>query len=140
LDDLKEIRPGRQAAREWGIRSPLVEAGFTKTEVREVSRALGLPTWDKPAMACLASRLPTGMGVTEERLGQVEACEAALRRLGFRQLRARHHEEAIRLELEPSAIGTLSDPAIQAEVIAACRAVGFQRVWVDLAGHGRHGV
>ncbi len=137
MDDLKEPRPGRQAAKEWGVRSPLVEVGFTKQEVREASRLLGLPTWDKPAMACLASRIPTGTAVTVERLAQVERCEAALKRFGFRQLRARYQGQAVRLQLEPSAIQRVADPALQAEVVNACREAGFQQVVLDLAGYGR---
>ena len=136
-DDLGQARPGRQAAKEWGVRSPLAEAGFTKEEIRKESLSLGLPTWDKPEMACLASRLPTGTPVTMERLGQVERCEAALKRLGFRQLRARHHGEAVRLELEPEAIAGLADPAVEAQVAAACREAGFKQVLVDLAGYRR---
>ncbi len=135
LDDLKEIRPGRQAAKEWQIRSPLVEAELTKQEVRDLSRALGLPTWDKPEMACLASRLPTGMAVNIERLGQVEACEVGLKGLGFRQLRARHLDDAVRLELEPSAIENLADPDLQTKVVQVCRGAGFDRVLLDLAGY-----
>lgn len=135
LDDLKEIRPGRQAAKEWQIRSPLVEAQWTKQEVRDLSRALGLPTWDKPEMACLASRLPTGMAVNIERLGQVEACEVGLKGLGFRQLRARHLDDAVRLELEPSAIENLADPDLQTKVVQVCRGAGFDRVLLDLAGY-----
>ena len=90
VDDLGDLRPGREAARQYGVRSPLVEAGLSKADVRELSRALGLPTWEKPAMACLASRIPHGIPVTIERLGQVEKAEAALHSLGFRQVRVRH--------------------------------------------------
>lgn len=137
LDDLNQPRPGRQAAKEWGVRSPLVEAGFTKAEIRETSRLLGLPTWDKPEMACLASRLPTGTPVTVERLASVERCEAALKRLGFRQLRARHHGEAVRLELEPDALDRAGNPVLQDQLVRACREAGFERVLVDLAGYRR---
>lgn len=136
LDDLKEVRPGRQAAKEWKVRSPLAEAEFTKEEVRRASGELGLPIWDKPAMACLASRLPMGMPVNVERLGQVERCEAGLKSLGFRQIRARHQGPSVRLELEPAEIGRLADPALQSQVAAACREAGFERVLVDLAGYG----
>ena len=136
-DDLTQERPGRQAAKEWGVRSPLAEAGYTKEEIRRESRVLDLPTWDKPEMACLASRLPTGTPVTLQRLGAVEAAEAALKELGFRQLRARHHERSVRLELEPGAIARLADPALQARVADACRAAGFERVLIDLAGYKR---
>lgn len=137
MDDLREARPGRQAAKEWRIRSPLVEAGFTKEEVRRASRALGLATWDKPAMACLASRLPTGTAVTVDRLSRVQACEAAVKRLGFRQLRARYLADVVRLELEPQALQRLADPSVEREVLAACRQAGFERVFLDLAGYGR---
>jgi uncharacterized protein len=137
LDDLTDVRPGRQAAREWQIRSPLVEAGFTKEEIRQASHLLGLPTWDKPAAACLASRLPTGTAVTIQRLSQVERCEAALKKLGLRNLRARHHGGAVRLELEPEAIERLADPAVESAVVAACQGAGFSRVLVDLAGRRR---
>lgn len=137
LDDLREVRPGRQAAKEWNVRSPLVEAGFTKQEIRQASRDLGLPTWDKPAMACLASRFPTGTPITWERLKQVEACEAGLKRLGFRQLRARYHGEAVRLELDPEAIGRLADSDLKEKLVEVCRSAGFAQVWVDLAGYHR---
>lgn len=136
LDDLKEQRPGRQAAREWGVRSPLAEAGYTKEEIRQESRRLGLPTWDKPAMACLASRLPTGTQVTVERLGRVERCEQGLRALGFKQLRARYCGDAVRLELEPGSLARLSDARLKGEVVESCRSAGFKKVWLDLAGYG----
>ncbi|MBI3318902.1 MAG: ATP-dependent sacrificial sulfur transferase LarE [Candidatus Omnitrophica bacterium] len=134
-DDLKTVRPGREAAKEWGIRSPLVEAEFTKEEIRQASRELGLPTWDKPEMACLASRLPTGTPVTVERLYQVERCEAALKGIGFRQLRARHHGEVVRLEFAPAEMNRLADPGIREKVVEICSEAGFQRVLVDLAGY-----
>ncbi len=136
-DDLREIRPGRQAAKEWNVRSPLVEAGFTKEEVRQASRALHLPTWDKPEMACLASRLSTGTMVTFDRLRTIEGCEAALKELGFRQLRARYHDEAVRLEFEPEAVARLADPQMQEKVVQVCQRAGFKRVLVDLRGYAR---
>ena len=135
LDDLQQPRPGRQAAKEWGIRSPLVEAGFTKEDVRRESLTLALPTWDKPSMACLASRLPTGTPVTVGRLSQVEACERGLKSAGFRQVRARHHQEAVRIELDPEAIGRLADPALQSQVVAVCRSAGFRKILIDLSGY-----
>lgn len=134
-DDLKDVRPGRQAVKEWGVRSPLVEAGFTKEEIRQASKALGLPTWDKPAMACLASRIPTGTPVTWGRLRQVEQCEAALKSLGFRELRARHHGEMVSLELD--SLQRLSDPILRDKVIEAAFGAGFKRVLLDLTGRGR---
>ena len=135
LDDLKELRPGRQAAKEWGVRSPLVEAGLTKADVRELSRQLGLSTWDKPSMACLASRLPTGMAVNVERLGQVERCEAGLKSLGFRQVRARHHGTAVRIELDPEEMSRLGDLVIRSKIVENCQAAGFLRVLIDLEGY-----
>lgn len=135
LDDLGDVRPGREAARQHGVRSPLVEAGLTKAEIRELSRSLGLPTWEKPAMACLASRIPHGIPVTIERLGQVEAAEAALRALGFRQVRVRHHEVIARIELPPEERGRLLDPALAAEVVRRVKVAGYQFVVLDLEGY-----
>lgn len=135
LDDLGDVRPGREAARQHGVRSPLVEAGLTKAEIRELSRSLGLPTWEKPAMACLASRIPHGIPVTIERLGQVEAAEAALRALGFRQVRVRHHEAIARIELPPEERGRLLDPALAAEVVRRVKVAGYQFVVLDLEGY-----
>jgi len=135
VDDLGDVRPGREAARQHGIRSPLVEAGLTKMAIRELSRALGLPTWDKPAMACLASRIPHGIPVTIERLAKVEAAEAALRALGFRQVRVRHHETIARIELPLEERARLLDPALAAEVVRQVKAAGYQYVLLDLEGY-----
>jgi uncharacterized protein len=112
-----------------------VEAGLGKADVRELSRALGLPTWDKPAMACLASRIPHGIPVTIGRLAQVEAAEAALRGLGFRQVRVRYHEAIARIELPPEERARLLDPALAAEVVTLIKAAGFQYVVLDLEGY-----
>lgn len=135
LDDLGDVRPGREAARQHGVRSPLVDAGLHKAEIRELSRRLGLPTWEKPAMACLASRIPHGIPVTIERLGQVEAAEAALRALGFRQVRVRHHEAIARIELPPEERGRMLDPALAADVVRRVKAAGYQFVVLDLEGY-----
>ena len=135
LDDLGELRPGRRAAREQGVRSPLLEAGLDKTAIRELSRALGLPTWDKPAMACLASRVPTGVPVTIEPLGQVERAEAALRSLGFRSVRVRHHETIARIELPPEERARILDPSVGSEAVQAVKAAGYQYVVLDLEGY-----
>ncbi len=135
LDDLGDIRPGRQAVREQGVRSPLLEAGLDKAAIRQMSRALGLPTWEKPAMACLASRIPHGIPVTIERLGQVERAEAALRSLGFRSVRVRHHETIARIELPPDERGRLLDPAIAPQAIHGVKAAGYQFVVLDLEGY-----
>ena len=135
VDDLGDLRPGRQAAREQSVRSPLLEAGLTKADVRKLSRALGLPTWEKPAMACLASRIPHGVPVTIERLGQVERAEAALRALGFRSVRVRHHETIARIELPPDERVRLLDPGVGGEVVRALKGVGYLYVVLDLEGY-----
>jgi uncharacterized protein len=134
-DDLGDYRPGMAAIRELGIRSPLLEAGLTKAEIRGLSRDLGLPTWDKPAMACLATRFPTGTSLTGEGLARVEAAEDLLRDLGFRQLRVRVHGELARVELEGGEILRLTDPALRAQVDRGLRDLGFRFVCLDLAGY-----
>jgi uncharacterized protein len=135
VDDLGDFRPGRQAAGEQKVRSPLLEAGLTKADVRQISRALGLPTWEKPAMACLASRIPHGVPVTIERLGQVERAEAALRALGFRSVRVRHHETIARIELPPDERARLLDPTVGAEAVRALKSAGYLYVVLDLEGY-----
>lgn len=134
VDDLADHRPGRVAAAEHGVRSPLIEAGLTKAEIRELSKARGLPTWDKPAMACLASRIPYGTPVTIEALTQIGDAEAALRALGFRQLRVRHHGDVARIEIEPADMPLLLDPELRAEAVRRVREAGFRYVTLDLAG------
>ena len=131
-DDVGDFRPGQRAAREHGVRSPLQEVGLTKAEVRALARRLGLPNWDKPAMACLASRIPYGRPVTIQALRQIEEAEAFLRSLGFRQLRVRHHDNLARIEVEPAML-----PAVLArreEIVKGLRAVGYVFVTLDLAG------
>jgi uncharacterized protein len=132
VSDLGDHRPGQAAAAAAGAVFPLVVAGFTKDDIRRLSRELGLRTWDKPAAACLASRLPYGTPVTLGRLATVEAAEAALRSLGFGQLRVRHHGDAARLEVEPTALAEVV--ARRDEVVAAVRAAGFRFVALDLEG------
>jgi pyridinium-3,5-biscarboxylic acid mononucleotide sulfurtransferase len=132
LDDLGDHRPGQRAAAEHGAAFPLVDAGFTKADVREWSRRLALRTWDKPAAACLASRLPYGTPVTLQRLATVERAEAALRALGFRELRVRHYGDTARLEVP---LDRLADVvALREEVVAAVRAGGYRYVTLDLEG------
>jgi uncharacterized protein len=132
VDDLGEHRPGQDAAAQRGAAFPLVDAGFTKAEVRDASRALGLRTWDKPAAACLASRVPHGTPVTVGVLGQVAAAESALRRLGFRQLRVRHYGDLARLELPLDALDTVL--ARREDVVAAVASAGYRYVTLDLEG------
>lgn len=131
-DDLGDHRPGQQAARERGARFPLVDAGLCKRDVREISAHLGLSTWDKPAAACLASRVPYGTKVTVSLLDRIERAEAALRRLGFRQLRVRDYGDTARLELELREL-TLAVER-RAEIVAALKACGYRYVTLDLEG------
>jgi len=134
VDDLGDYRPGLQAAQDHGARQPLVDAGLSKAEVRELSRELGLPTWDKPQLACLSSRFPYGTEITPERLRQVDAMEDGLRDLGFRQVRARWHGEIVRLELEPVDIARAAEPELRDAIVKLGRELGFTFVALDLAG------
>jgi len=134
-DDAGDWRPGRQAAAKHGVRSPLLELGFTKAEIRELSKEMGLPTWDKPAMACLASRIPHGTPVTVEALDQVGAAEAALRRLGLRQLRVRHHGDVARIETDEEGMAILFAPGNRQIAVERLRNLGFKHVALDLAGY-----
>jgi pyridinium-3,5-biscarboxylic acid mononucleotide sulfurtransferase len=132
VDDLGDHRPGQRAAAERGAAFPLVDAGFTKDDVRRHSRDLGLSTWDKPAAACLASRLPYGTPVTLGRLSAVERAESALRRLGFDELRVRHHGDVARIEVPELDLDAVV--AKRADVVAAVQAAGYRWVTLDLAG------
>jgi len=131
-DDVHDHRPGRQAAREWGIRSPLMEAGMTKNEIRQLARQLELPNWDKPAAACLSSRIPYGTMIDLEMLTQVEKAEQSLHRLGFRQLRVRHHDRVARIEVELQDFPLILNR--REEILQAIQAAGYQYVTLDLAG------
>jgi uncharacterized protein len=133
-DDLGDHRPGLSAANERGARHPLLEAGLDKSEVRALSQALGLSTWDKPQLACLSSRFPYGTEITPARLRQVDAFEDALRDLGFRQLRVRYHGQIARLELDGAEMQRALDPGIRENIVAHGRRLGFTFVAVDLAG------
>jgi len=132
LDDLGDVRPGIAAARARGARMPLVDAGFTKAEVRAASRALGLRTWDKPQLACLSSRFPYGTRITPERLRRVDGFEDGLRALGFRQLRVRFHDTIARLELETSELPRALE--LRDRILALGKQLGFAYVALDLAG------
>src|SRR5262245_42346107 len=127
-DDLGDHRPGMKAAREHEVRAPLVEAGLSKAEIRELARARGVELWDKPSFACLSSRFPYGTEITPEKLRQIDRCEQAIRELGFRQLRARHHGDLVRLEVEPQDLARLCAPGVRERVVAACKAAGFTYV------------
>lgn len=134
-DDVGDHRPGAVAADENAVRSPLLEAGLTKDEIRAWSRELGLPTWDQPAAPCLASRLPYGLSVTPARLRQVETAEVELRALGFRDFRVRHHGEVARLEVHPAEAGRVAE--LRARIDEVVRAAGFRRALLDLQGYRR---
>jgi uncharacterized protein len=131
-DDTGDHRPGRRAAREHGVLSPLQEAGLTKADVREWARDLGLANWDKPANACLSSRVPFGMEVTPRKLAQIEAAESALRALGFRQCRVRHHGQVARVEIESDQMDLAF--ARRTEMAQVLKAAGFLYVTLDLEG------
>jgi len=134
LDDLGDHRPGLVAATERGVRHPLVEAGFTKADVRAASRALGLTTWDRPASPCLSSRFPYGTRITPERLEQVAAAERFLRARGFPELRVRFHGDVARLEIPVDAMPRLLEPTLRADVVAELKRLGFTWVALDLQG------
>jgi uncharacterized protein len=133
LDDLSDRRPGRQAALEAGVRSPLAEAGLAKAEVRALSRAFGLPTWDKPSMACLSSRIPYGRPVTRQALSQIDRAEQAVRALGIRQVRVRHHDKLARIEIDPADFALLF--AQRETIVRSLRELGYDDVTLDLLGY-----
>ena len=134
-DDRGDYRPGRQAAREFGVRSPLDEVDLTKAEIRELSRRAGLAVWNEPASACLSSRIPYHHEVTDEKLRVIEDAETALHRLGFRQCRVRHHDEVARVELDPADMVRALDPDLRAVLIKELKALGFRYVALDLQGY-----
>jgi uncharacterized protein len=134
-DDLGDYRPGRRAAGELGVRSPLLEAGLNKEEIRTLSRAAGLSTWDKQPFACLSSRFPYGTEITAERLERLDRCETALREQGFRTYRVRFHDDVARIEVAAEEIARFADPTVRAVVVSACKAAGFAYVALDLQGY-----
>ena len=131
-DDSGDFRPGRRAAREHGVRSPLAEAGMTKQEIRDWARELGLNVWDKPAAACLSSRIPYGSPVTPEKLSRIDRAESALKALGFRQCRVRDHGDVARVEIESALLPSLLE--MRAEITNAIKQAGFPYVALDLDG------
>lgn len=135
-DDLGDYRPGQQAAQEFGARAPLLEAGLTKAEIRHLSKELGLPTWDKPALACLSSRFPYGTRITAELLARLDAAEDYLRHdLGFRQVRVRHHDTIARLEVDTAEMPRLLDPELRQQISDRLKALGYTYVAVELSGY-----
>ncbi len=135
MDDLGDDRPGIKAAREWQVRSPLVEADFTKAEVRAAAQSLGLSAWDKPAAACLSSRIPRGVPITVEKLRRVEQAEAVLLSVGFRQVRVRDHGDIARIEVGPEEFARLNEPGVRTAVGIRLREAGFRFVCLDLEGY-----
>jgi len=134
MDDLGDHRPGMKAAERSGVRAPLIEAGLWKAEIRELSRRLGLPTWDKPSFACLSSRFQYGDRITAEKLRRVDAAEEFIRSLGFRQFRVRHHDRLARLEIAKDELARLWEDGRQEAIVTRLRELGYLYVAVDLAG------
>jgi uncharacterized protein len=134
-DDTLDFRPGHRAASEHRVLAPLLDAGLHKTEIRLLSQRAGLPTWDRPASACLASRLPYGTEVTPERLALVERAEAALRELGFRQFRVRLHDKLARIEIAPGEMPRAMSPEMAASILSRLKTAGFTYVALDLEGY-----
>lgn len=135
VDDLSDYRPGRRAAEENAVRSPLVEAGLNKAEIRELSRRYNLPTWDKPASPCLSSRIAYGIPVSIERLSKIERGEQIVRSLGFRQFRVRYHEELVRLEIASEEMERVLDRTMIDRLASEFRRLGFRYVTLDLEGY-----
>ncbi len=134
-DDRKDFRPGHRAGQKHNVRSPLFEVELTKAEIREYSRARGLPTWDKPALACLSSRFPYGAPIDLEAVGRIDAAEMFLHDLGFRQVRVRHHDKIARIEVDAADIERLLAPDVRTAVHNRLRKLGYLYVTVDLAGY-----
>lgn len=135
MDDLSDDRPGIRAAREWHVRSPLVEAELTKADVRAAAHSLSLSTWDKPAAACLSSRIPRGVPITVEKLHRIEEAEAILQAEGFRQVRVRDHGDIARIEVSAEEFARLEEPALRSSISARLRRTGFRFICVDLEGY-----
>jgi len=134
-EDLDDFRPGAKAAEELGVRSPLKEAGLIKDEIREISRWMGLPTWNKPSLACLSSRFPYNTEIDRDSLKQISLAEDFLRNKGFTQVRVRHHGQIARIELEPDEIVILMDPDLRRDVVENFKAFGYAYITLDLAGY-----
>jgi uncharacterized protein len=135
VDDTKDFRPGHKAAKEHGVRAPLLEADLTKAEIRELSRQEGLPTWDRPAAACLSSRIPYGSEVTREKVKTIESGEEQLHSLGFRVYRVRHHGDLVRIEIGRDELPRALNPEIAEKMTVIFKALGFKYVTLDLQGY-----
>jgi len=134
-DDADDYRPGGRAARELGVRSPLAELGMGKAEIRRLSKSRGLPTWDLPAFACLASRVPYGEEISPERLARIEAAEDGVRGLGFPGVRVRDHGALARVEVAPIELNRAAAPDVRVSIVRACRDAGYTWVCLDLEGY-----
>jgi len=134
-DDTGDYRPGLKALKELGIRSPLMEAGLTKDEIRELSKVRNLPSWDKPAMACLATRIPYGEKITKEKLRQIDEAEEFLRSLGYDNCRVRHHGKLARIEVSPKRIEQLMKPGQRRQVTEHLKGLGFKYITLDMQGY-----
>jgi len=135
VEDIGDFRPGREAARENGVRSPLLECELTKSDIRELSHRAGLPTWNEPASACLSSRVPYGQMVTIEKLSMVDKGEMALKQLGFRQVRVRHHGDIARIEVADEEMPRALDPVLTRQMFSVLKGLGFKYVTLDLEGY-----
>ena len=135
VDDLGDDRPGMKAAQQFGVRSPLVESGFRKADIRTLAKALGLSNWDKPAAACLSSRIPRGMRITEQKLQRVGQAERLLKKEGFVQVRIRDHEGIARVEVDPKELSHFLDPTRRHRITQGLKTLGFQFVTIDLEGY-----
>lgn len=133
-DDVGDFRPGMKAAKEWAVRSPLLEVGMSKAEVRELALKLGLPNWEKPALACLSSRIPYGTPVTIQSLGQIEQAEAFLYGRGFSNFRVRHHQKLARIEVSIADLQRLIEDPLRTEILNYFKKIGYAYVTVDLQG------
>jgi uncharacterized protein len=135
VDDLSDFRPGFKAAKEMGIVAPLIDAGLGKAEIRQLARRMGLPNWDRPAMACLASRIPYGIPIETGLLARIDQAESALHHMGIDHCRVRHHGTLARIEVDPGQVARLAAPGLRDQVVAALRAIGYSHVCLDLEGY-----
>ena len=135
FDDLNSSRPGLKALAELGVKSPLAEAELTKKDIRKYSKIMGLPTWDSPALACLATRIPYGEEITEPKLAQIDQAEEFIRSLGFKQVRVRYHFPIARIELDPGSISNIIEPSMRKKVVEKLKSIGFEHIVIDMEGY-----
>ena len=135
FDDLNSSRPGLKALAELGIKSPLAEAELTKKDIRKYSKIMGLPTWDSPALACLATRVPYGEEITEPKLAQIDQAEEFIRSLGFKQVRVRYHFPIARIELDPEDISNIIESSMRKKVVEKLKSIGFEHIVIDMEGY-----